>query len=47
VYLDPILNTSKKYILQIEVELKQGNINNEFLFGLVKDEGKDNDYAYN
>jgi len=45
VYLDPILNPLQKYILQIELELKPGNINNYFFAGIVKDEGKDNDYA--
>jgi len=46
VYLDPILNPSKKYIIQIEMELKSGNNNNYFLAGIAKNEGKDNCYAY-
>ena len=45
-YLDPILNPQKKYILQIELELKPGNSHNDFFAGIVKDEGKDADYAY-
>jgi len=45
VYLDPILNPSKKSILEIEFETKPGNFFNFFLAGIVKDEGKDNDYA--
>ena len=44
--MDPILNPLQKYILQVEVEMKPGNSNNEFFFGLVKDQGKDNSYAY-
>jgi len=27
--------------------MKPGNINNNFIFGIVKDEGKEKDYAYN
>ena len=46
VYLDPILNPLRKYILQIELELKPGNSNNYFFAGIVKDEGKDNGYAH-
>ena len=46
-YLDPILNPSKKYILQIELELKPEHSFNYFLAGIVKDEGRDKDYAYN
>ena len=44
--MDPILNPLKKYILHIEVEMKPGNNNNLFLFGLVKNEGKDNNEAF-
>ena len=44
-YLDPILDPSRKYILQIELEMKSGNSSNYFLFGIVKDEGKDKGYA--
>jgi len=45
VFLDPILNPSRKYILQIELERKPENSANFFLAGIVKDEGKDNVYA--
>ena len=45
-YLDPFLNPSRKYIIQIELELKPGNSNIFFVFGIVKDEGKDNCYAW-
>jgi len=44
--MDPILNPSRKYILQIELELKLGNSNNNFFAGIVKDEGKDNGWAW-
>ena len=44
--MDPILDLLQKYILQVEVEMKPGNSNNYFFFGLVKDEGKDSSYAY-
>ena len=46
-FLDPILDPSRKYILQIELELKQGNNFYYFFAGIVKDEGKDNGHAYN
>jgi len=45
-YLDPILNPLKKYIIQIELELKPGNSSNYFFAGIVKDESKDNGHAY-
>ena len=44
--MDPILNPSRKYILQIEFEMKPGNSSNYFFAGIAKDEGKDNGYAF-
>ena len=43
--MDPIIDPLKKYILHIEL-VNGGATRNHFLFGLVKDEGKDNGYAY-
>jgi len=45
VFIDPILNPLKKYILHIELETKPGN-QSAINFGLMKDEGKDNGCGY-
>ena len=46
VFIDPILNPLKKYIFNIELEQKQGNKDNIFFFGLVKDSRKDSNSAF-
>ena len=45
-FLDPILNPKNKYILKIELDLIQVYGNN-FFAGIMKDDGKDNDYCIN
>jgi len=42
--MDPILNPKLKYIIQIELEGSE-NMENYFLIGIGKDEGKDNNVA--
>jgi len=45
VFIDPVLDSSKKYIFQIEVEQGPKITSNHFMFGIVKDSDKNGDFA--
>lgn len=46
IFLNPILDPSKNYVVNIELEEKNSKVHNHFVFGLVPDSIKDNTTAY-